>query len=83
MGFVLVPASFFFFFYLLLSNMLYYSLWFRLKMDDSWALPFNPDGFQDFVFEVNPQNGQTVTAGGLEEVTLFMCYEMHFFFLLC
>lgn len=23
--------------------MLYYSLWFRLKMDDSWAIPFNPD----------------------------------------
>jgi hypothetical protein len=23
--------------------MLYYSFWFRLKMADSWELPFNPD----------------------------------------
>ncbi|XP_046439647.1 uncharacterized protein LOC124190821 isoform X3 [Daphnia pulex] len=103
------------------TQVLFFSISGVLKMDDSWALPFNPDEifilehdieiltdpilgllllgqenadevdvetfldlerflfgdnpadnthgdvFQDFVFEVNPQNGQTVTAGGLEE----------------
>lgn len=52
----------------------------RFLLGDNPADNTHEDVFQDFVFEVNPQNGQTVTAGGLEEVTLFMCYEMHFFF---